>query len=258
MSEVELRSHGRVAEIRLNRPDKLNAMNMAVFGQIHETAVEIGSSDQYRAVVVTGEGRSFSAGLDLSSLGEINPGSNPALAKTIASVQRTFAVFTHIPQPVIAAVHGHAYGAGLQLALSADIRFASPDSVWSVFEINYGLIPDLGATVRLPRLVGPGVAKHLIWTGEKFSGTKALEYGLVEFCEPDPVAAAMGYAEALAARPPLPVRLTKRLVDESWNRSIDAGIEAEAAAQMQALGSNDLKLAISAAFDGTTPEYTGE
>ena len=152
-----------VADVRLNRPDKLNALDMAMFTALADTAAAVGETPGVRAVVLSGEGRSFCAGLDLTAFSAMASGERwrPADDPTTTGAdgrslgQRAVLAWYDLPVPVIAAVRGHALGGGLQLALGADIRIAAPDAVFSVFEINWGLSPDMAGTQLLPRLSAP-------------------------------------------------------------------------------------------------------
>ena len=164
-----------VADVRLNRPEKLNALDMALFTALAETAATLADTPAVRAVVLSGAGRSFCAGLDLTAFSAMAAGERwrPADDPTTTGAdgrsrgQRAVLAWYDLPVPVIAAVRGHALGGGLQLALGADIRLAAPDATFSVYEINWGLPPDMAGTQLLPRLVGPDVAAELTTPGAR-------------------------------------------------------------------------------------------
>src|SRR5512143_586176 len=187
---VVTRLPGGVADVRLNRADKMNALDIPMFEALVEAGTELASDRTLRAVVLSGEGRAFSAGLDFSSFQSMAGGSRSGggaapnlLSRGDASSPANFAqraawVWTEVPVPVIAAVHGVAYGGGLQIALGADLRFVAPDAKLSVMEIKWGLVPDMSGTQTLRRLVRLDVAKELTFTGRVVSGTEAVALGL--------------------------------------------------------------------------------
>jgi len=175
------------------------------------------------------------------------------------NAQSGFAIWHTMSKPVIAAVQGHALGAGFQLALSADIRIAAEGASMSVFEITYGLVPDLGGTFLLPRLVGPSRALELIWTAHRITTDEALQWGIVNHVvKPEELdEAARTLALDLASRPPLPIRFAKALVDKAWTSTIEEANRGEIEAQVKCLTSNDMKEAVAAAFEKRPGNYTG-
>lgn len=233
-----------IAQVRLNRPDKLNALDPELLYCLIETAETLSQTDGLRAVVLSGEGRSFSAGLDFASFAAMaseggkmpfdpfgRTENNPA-----NMVQRTGYDWHRLAVPVIAALRGHVYGGGLQIALGADIRYAAPDTRMSVMEIKWGLIPDMSGSQTLRDLVGLDVAKELTWTGRQVEAAEARELGLVtRVCE-DPLAAAMETARAIAGRSPHAIRAGKQLLNQAWHGSNEAGLELEAELQKTLLG----------------------
>jgi enoyl-CoA hydratase/carnithine racemase len=268
MSEVvRVEVTDRVATVSLNRPDKLNAVSSAVFTGLADAGARIEADDEVRAVLLRGEGRAFCAGLDLASLqgaaGGGPGGGGPSDGASGTGVPRDpqagWRIWQTMDKPVVAAVQGYALGAGFQLALAADIRFAAADAVFSVFEITYGLVPDLGATQFLPPIVGPAKAKELIWTAQRLNAQEALALGVVnrvvsnEQLEDD----ARAFALDLASRPPLPIRYTKRIVNDAARQSLEDGMRREIEAQMTCITSNDMKEAVAAAFEKRQGTYTG-
>jgi enoyl-CoA hydratase/carnithine racemase len=209
----------RIATVTLNRPEKLNAVSPAVFDGLYEAGERIAADDEVRAVLIRGEGRAFCSGLDLASLqafgsGDVG-GNGDSGDRVPGRAQGGFSVWQRMNKPVVAAVQGYALGAGFQLALAADIRIAAEDAVMSVFEITYGLVPDLGGTQLLPRIVGPAKAKELIWTAHRMSAGEALTWGIVNRVVPPGrlEEEARALVADLASRPPLPIRFTKELVE---------------------------------------------
>jgi enoyl-CoA hydratase/carnithine racemase len=213
MSErVRVEIADRIAVVTLTRPEKHNALDPAMFEAVRAAAEAVGSAPAVRAVVLRGEGPSFCSGLDTSSFGDLSadlvtraPGrrANPA--------QQLCTDWIDLPVPVIAAIHGACFGGGLQMALGADVRIAAPDARLSVREIRWGLIPDMGITAALPRLVRIDVAKELTYTGRVIDAGEALALGLVTRVADDPHAAALALAHEIAARSPDAVRAAKRL-----------------------------------------------
>jgi enoyl-CoA hydratase/carnithine racemase len=264
MSEVvrvEIAGDG-VATVSLNRPDKLNAVSPAVFDGLAEAGRQVQADDTVRAVLLRGEGRAFCSGLDLSSLQGLGSGEAPSGDGNgqvpARDPQEGWRIWQTMDKPVVAAVQGYALGAGFQLALAADIRFAGEDAVMSVFEITYGLVPDLGGTQFLPPLVGPAKAKELIWTAKRIKADEALALGIVNQVVPNAEleATARAFAADLASRPPLPIRFTKAILGRS-HESLEAGMRAEIEAQITCIRSNDMKEAVAAAFEKRAGSFTG-
>ena len=254
----------RVATVTLNRPDKLNAVSPEVFNGLYEAGQRIEADDDVRAVLLRGEGRAFCSGLDLASLqafGSGNAGGNGERSDAVDGnrAQGGFAVWQRIDKPVVAAVQGYALGAGFQLALAADIRIAAEGAVMSVFEITYGLVPDLGGTQLLPPIVGPARAKELIWTAHRISTDEALRWGIVNRVVPADrlEEEARAFVADLASRPPLPIRFTKRLVSKAGNVSLEEGMRGEFEAQVKCITSADMREAVAAAFEKRQGTYSG-
>jgi enoyl-CoA hydratase/carnithine racemase len=240
---VAVTIEGGVADVRLNRPDKVNALDGAMFAALVEAGEALKADPSVRAVVLSGEGRGFCAGLDFSSFqamagggAKADGGDRPAqdvaggIGETSGRIthlgQQAAWVWTEVPVPVIAAVHGACLGGGLQVALGADIRIVAPDAKLAVLEVKWGLTPDMTATVILPRLVGLDVAKELTFTAKVISGEEAGRIGLATHVSADPRADALQLAADIAARSPHAVRGAKRLFD---------GIEARSTADQLAL-----------------------
>lgn len=213
-----------IADVRLVRPDKRNALDRQMFGAIIDAGEHVKSLSDLRAVVLSGQGKSFCAGLDLSILGSLaagggaaddgagNPGALTESGITHVGQQVAW-VWQEIEVPVIAAMHGHALGGGLQIALGADIRIAHPETKMSVREVHWGLVPDMTGTLILSHLVRPDVAKELIFRARMFDGHEALDLGLVTRLSDDPHADATALARDISRRSPDAVRAAKRLVN---------------------------------------------
>jgi len=224
-----------VADVRLTRPDKRNALDGAMFAGLVAAGERLKAEPAVRAVVLSGEGPDFCAGLDfgwfqamrdgerLSAHVDLPPGGGPARA----AGQRAAYVWTEVPVPVIAAVTGNALGGGLQIALGADIRIVAPDARLSVLEIRWGLIPDMTGSQLLPELVGRDVAKELTFTGRMVSGEEAVALGLATRVDPDPRRAALELAGSIARRSPHAIRAAKRLLDLAGRADLKTGFAAE-------------------------------
>jgi enoyl-CoA hydratase/carnithine racemase len=254
---IEIADH--VAVVTLTRPDKHNALDVAMFDQIIAAAERLRSEPGVRAVVLHGDGPSFCSGLDVVSI--MQSGGGPAgLTDRIRDevpnyFQRSAYDWATLPMPVIAALHGNCFGGGLQIALGADIRIAAPDARLSVMEVKWGLIPDMAITRALPRLVGIDVAKELAFTGRVFDGAEAQRLGVVTRVSDDPLASARELAATIAARSPDAVRAAKRLLDESWTGAPQDTLALEAALQLGLVGSPNQLAAVAAGFSDQPAEF---
>jgi enoyl-CoA hydratase/carnithine racemase len=251
---VDVSFSGFRADLVLRRPDVLNAMDFEVFEKLASAADEISRSDA-RVVVVSGEGRSFSSGIDTSTFGSLSGTTEEGITRAQAGFRKIAA----LPMPTIAKVQGHALGAGLQLALACDIRVVAEDASLGLLEGKYGIVPDLGGTQRLPLLVGPGWAKRMIWLAERIDGVTAELIGLAEFVVPvsDLDKVVDDLADQIAAAPPLAARAAKRLVDLAGRVPHEAGMDEEAVSQKGLLASNDFTEAITAFVEQRDPDYKG-
>ncbi|GAA2438176.1 crotonase/enoyl-CoA hydratase family protein [Actinomadura vinacea] len=262
-----------VADVRLNRPDKLNALDMAMFEALADTGDALAADPSVRAVVLSGEGRSFCAGLDFANFaamageGEADASVRARrLATDIVArepgritnlAQQAVHTWRELPQPVIAAVAGHALGGGLQIALGADLRIVAPDARLSVLEIRWGLVPDMTGTAALARLVGEDVAKELTFTGRMVSGEEAVRLGLATRTAEDPRAAALDLAREIAGRSPDAIRAAKRLLNRATDGPDLAGQLLEESRALDALrGSPNQVEAVRAYFEKRPPSFT--
>ncbi|HJO23949.1 MAG: crotonase/enoyl-CoA hydratase family protein [Myxococcota bacterium] len=247
-----------IADVRLDRSEKLNALDTAMFRALIEAGENLAKDRSLRAVVLSGEGRGFCAGLDVANFagdGGFDPferdDSSPANA-----VQRSAWVWTELPVPVIAAVHGVCFGGGLQLALAADIRFATPDARLSVMEIKWGLVPDVTLSQTLPRLVRADVAKELTFTGRIVSGVEAAELGLVTHLSDAPHEAAHELAREIAGKSPNAVRAAKQLFDAAPDLSVAQGLRLEEGLQRGLLGKPNQIEAVKANLEKREPRFS--
>ena len=251
---LKLERAGHVATITLNRPERLNALSRQLVAEIHTVLDEIAAESDIRAVILTGEGRGFCSGTDVSqvlaSLDEPAPSEEPTVSAS-PHLRR-------IPQPVIAAVNGVAAGAGLSLALASDIRIASEEARFSSIWVKRSLVPDSGAGYTLPRLVGHGVAMEMSLTGNIYDAQWALRMGLVNRVVPAEklMEEALALANDIAANPPLAVRSVKWLLYE-LDQNLEEILPREHAANAPSVGSEDRKEAVRSFMEKRQPVFKG-
>lgn len=245
---VELYVEDRVATVRLNRPERHNALDKESFAALIEAGESLAGETSVRAVVLTGAGESFCSGLDRSlfeaASGLSGEPMRPRAGTAANFFQSAAMVWRDLPIPVIAAVRGVAYGAGLQLALGADIRIAAPASRFSIMEILWGIIPDMGITATLRHVMPADRIKRLAYTGDVIDGTEALRQGLVTELHDEPLAAAHALAGRIAKRSPQAVRAIKSLLNRSLDEPVERALQHEAELQLTLLGSPDQKEAV--------------
>lgn len=254
---IEVSEH--VAEVTLARPEKHNALDIPMFEAITGAAEQLADEPGLRAVVLHGEGPSFCSGIDV--MGVVSAGSGlEALVEPLRGevpnwFQRAAYDWVRVPVPVIAAVHGNCLGGGLQIALGADIRFATADARLSVMEVKWGLIPDMSITRTLPRLVGIDVAKELTYTGRVISGVEAHQLGIVTHLAEDPLPAARDLAREIARRSPDAVRGAKRLFEQAWTAPPEQTLALEAEIQLGLVGSPNQLAAVTAGMSKQPAEF---
>jgi len=221
--EVIRSEHQGVVEVRLNRPDKMNAISTAMFNDLVEAGESLKNDPSVRAVVISGEGRSFCAGLDMDNFSKMAEGNASSTVKGLEPrthgdfnlAQYVAMVWRDVPVPVIAAVHGVCFGGGLQIALGADIRYTTVDSLWAVMEVKWGLVPDMGGMVLVNELVRPDIARELCYTGRILSGQEALDVGLATRIASNPREEALAQAQMIAGKNPDAIRAMKRLLNNA-------------------------------------------
>ncbi|MBF6329004.1 crotonase/enoyl-CoA hydratase family protein [Nocardia transvalensis] len=245
MSNVSLTVDGDRAYVALDRPDKHNGLTIPMLRELAQVARSIGKRDDIRVVILSGHGPSFSSGLDIASTAgdplSIVRNFVPIPWRGTNAFQEACWAWRRLPQPVIAVVHGHCFGGGLQLALAADFRFASPDADFSVMEVKHGLIPDMTGAATLSRLIGIDKALLLTMTADPVDAAYAERIGLVTEVTADPRAAAEKLADRITARSPHAVAAAKRLFDRTWQAGPWRTLGIERATQLpllvrQALG----------------------
>lgn len=249
-----------VAHVEIDRAEKLNSLTREVFEDLVEVGLALKDSTEVKAVVLSGRGRAFSAGLDFTEMSRLagegtattstaEAGAGTAsggavavgerLGSARALAQKAVHVWSLIEVPVIAGIRGPALGGGMQIALGTDIRIAGPDVQLSLMEIKWGIIPDMCGTQLLPRLVGPGMAKKLIATGEAVGAEEALRIGLVEELAEDPVERALELAADIAGKSRSALVWAKKLVDLSYEADLAKGFDAEQEALASLIGTDE-------------------
>jgi enoyl-CoA hydratase/carnithine racemase len=248
-----------IADVRLIRADKMNALDAAMFEGIIEAGAQLAALQGLRCVVLSGEGKAFCAGLDMASFaamkarseqaGESVPGARDLAKRThgIANVPQQCAwQWRTLPVPVIAAVHGVAFGGGFQIALGADVRYATADTRFSVMEIKWGLVPDLAGTQLMRHLAREDIVRELTYTGRIFNGAEAEQMGFVTRVMADPYAAAVETAKEIASKSPDAIRAAKRLLNGAVAVDAAKGLMAESVEQQKLIGSpNQLEAVLS-------------
>lgn len=260
MSErVQVTIDNAVATVRLSRPDKLNALDAEMFEGVIRAGEQILADKSVRAVVLHGEGRAFSAGLDFASFMGKPDLMQKLLARSEKSpanvAQRIAWIWQEVHVPVIAAVHGVAFGGGLQIALGADIRYVAADAQLSVLEIKWGLIPDMSISQTLTRLVPLDVAKELTFTGRIVSGSEAVELGLATKVSVDPLGDAIETAKLIATKSPHAIRAGKALLNDAPTMSRADALKLETALQVGLLGSPNQMEAVQANMMKRDPDF---
>ncbi|MDR0476419.1 MAG: crotonase/enoyl-CoA hydratase family protein [Desulfobulbaceae bacterium] len=267
---IELIRHADgVIELHMNRADKLNALDPAMFDALIDAGTRLRDDTSVRAVVLAGRGRAFCAGLDFKSfermqksvsglVGESSSGKG-LLDRTHGmsnAAQYVAMVWREVPVPVIAAMHGVAFGGGLQLALGADIRLATPDMEMSVMEIKWGLVPDMGGMVLMRELARADVVRELTYTGRIFSGREAVALGLATRVAAEPLAEAQALVHEIAQKSPDAIRAGKRLLNAAMNLSAADLLMAESVEQQALIGSPNQAEAVRANIEGRAPRFS--
>lgn len=258
MSElVRLERDGTIATLTINRPEALNALNSAVIAALGAAVDELADDRTVRVVVVTGAGeKGFVAGADIGEMKDLDAAEAMAFAR---NGQGVFARLAALPQPVIAAVNGFALGGGCELALACDIRIASENARFAQPEVGLGITPGFGGTQRLARLIGPGQAKLLIFSGQRLTAAEALAIGLVERVVPADqlLATARELAAKMAANSPVAIANSKRAIDCGLQLRLSEGCDVEAAAFGDCFRSPDQREGMDAFYAKRKPEFGG-
>jgi len=261
---VTCKVEGGVADVRLNRPDKINALDPAMFEALVETGEALKKDPSVRAVVLSGEGRGFCAGLDFGSFQQMADSSKRTgvadLTKRDGGIanrgQQAAYVWFEMPAPVIAAVHGACLGGGFQIAMACDIRIVAPDVKMSVLEVRWGLSPDMTGTQLMPRVVGLDVAKELTFTGRMVEGEEAVRIGLATRVSASPLDDALVLAHEIAGKSPHAVRGAKTLLNLAGTVSLEKGLKEEERTIRGLIGTPNQVEAVTAYFEKRAPNFT--
>ena len=251
-----------VADVQLNRPEKLNGLDLAMFEALVATGTALAGDRRLRAVVLSGAGRAFSAGLDFASFMAMraeNREMKNLLERDAGSpanfAQQAAYVWTALPVPVIAAVHGACFGGGLQIALGADIRIVAPDAQLSVMEIKWGLVPDMTGTQTLRHLVRLDVLRELTFTGRLVSGREAVELGLATRVSDRPLDDARALAREIAGKSPDAIRAAKTLLGRAVTATLEEGLRLEETLQRSVMGRPNQIEAVRANLEKRAPRF---
>lgn len=255
---VEVDNNG-VATVTLCRPKEMNALSTTMFEELNVLLPQLDESTQVRAVILTGEGRAFCAGGDLTEMKE-GYGGNAGFYRHMEQANRCTATLVELNKPVIAAVNGAATGAGINLALAADIVIASEKAKFSEIFGNVGLIPDLGGTYLLPRIVGRAKAKEIVFTYRMIDANEALELGIVhKLTTPEGLfAEAHAMAEKFAEGPTFAFGMGKKLINRCYETDLHTALHMEALSQALAANSKDHAEGVAAFFEKREHAFTGE
>lgn len=248
-----------VADVRLARADKMNALDPAMFEALGAACDRLAGEPGLRAVVLSGEGRAFCAGLDMSSFAAMKEGRLGDIKDRTHGISNAFqhvvCGWRELGVPVIAAVHGVAFGGGFQLALGADIRYVAEDARLSIMEIKWGLVPDMAGTVLMRRLAREDVIRELTFTGRVFSAREALDYGFATRLCADPRVDALVLAREIADKSPTAIRAAKRLLNGAAEQSAAECLLAESIEQGRLMGSPDQIEAVAANVEKRAPRF---
>jgi enoyl-CoA hydratase len=266
LEAVSLSVDGHIATIRLNRPDKMNAMNLAMWHDLRAAFQYVDATPELRVAILEGEGRAFTAGIDLQMMlgvgaqvrDECDGRTRENLRRVILDLQDTLTSLERCRKPVLAAVHGACVGGGIDLICCADMRYCSADAWFSVKEIDVGMVADVGTLQRLPRLIGDGITRELAYTARKVAAAEAREIRLVNRVFETPEALRDGVREiaaTIAAKSPLSVRGVKEMVNYARDHTVADGLNYVATWNAAMLMSADLQAAMMAGMSKSAPQF---
>jgi enoyl-CoA hydratase/carnithine racemase len=259
-STVSVDIDAHIATVTLNRPDKMNAVSLEMFADLAEVGDRLGADSSVRVVVLSGSGENFCAGIDTSIFGANGPGIEassmaPQAPSPANFFQRAAYVWREVPVPVICSIHGVAFGAGLQIALGADIRYATPEARLSIMEAKWGIIPDMAISTTARNIVPLDKIRELAYTARVIDAPEALRIGLITQVHDDPLAAAMSLAQEISLRSPSAVRSMKQLFDAGWSAPDAEALALEARLQAALLGGENQREAVLATIEKRAPNF---
>ncbi len=263
MSNVSLRIEDNVAHVTLTRGDKMNALSFALMDELVAAGESLMGRDDVRAVVLSGEGKSFCAGMDVATFAKLSgmDMDEAVMARTHGNsnlFQQVAMVWRKLPMPVICAIQGSVFGAGLQIAIAADVRIAAPDTKMSVMEMKWGLIPDMGGMALLPQLVRSDVLRRLTYAAAPIDAVQAEKWGLVTEIAEKPLEVAQGLAAEITMKSPSAIRAAKRLVAfaEDHSGDQDAVLMEESREQVALIGKADQMEVVMAFMQKRAPKFS--
>jgi enoyl-CoA hydratase len=264
-SNFKVETDNHIAWLILNRPEKRNVMGLAFFEEIGSCFDDFDRNPDIRAVIIRAEGKSFSAGTDLEEAGTLvnqrSADGRDNMYKNILALQQGFTKIETCRKPVIAAVHSHCIGGGVDMICACDMRLATKDAIFSIRETRLGIVADLGTLQRLPHIIGQSWFRELALTGRDFTAPEALQMGLItRMCDDRPALyeAAKNLADQIAACPPLTVQGTKEVINYSRDNGIEAGLQYVAQKNSAVLPSEDLFEAVTAFMEKRAPVFKGK
>ena len=256
---------GAIAHVEMIRAEKANAMDAAFWRELPAAMEALDAESRVRAIVLSGRGRHFSAGIDLAMLRDMapDPKADPArvrevLRRRICELQESFTAIERCRKPVIAAIHGVCFGAAVDLVTACDLRYASDDARFAIQEINIGMVADVGTLQRAPHLLPHGVLRELAYSGREMTAAEAAHYGFVNRVAPgreDTIAAAMEMARTIAGKSPLAIAGTKQVLNHARDHSVADGLDYVATWNAGMLLGSDLMKGAAAALTKAVPEY---
>jgi enoyl-CoA hydratase len=262
---LSLELNDNIAHLQLNRPDRANAINQPMWQELGEAMAWIDNTPEVRVVVLSGNGKHFCAGIDLTMLNELIDDSiscegrkREALRLEILWLQRQLTAIANCRKPVLAAIHGACVGGAIDMVTACDMRYCTEDTTFSIKEIDIGIVADVGTLQRLPRLIGDGLMRELAYTGRNFDGQEATAMGLSNHCFADQEALmkhVLGIAGTIAAKSPLSIRGSKDVILYSREHSVEDGLNYVATWNAGMMMSEDIKTALKAQKKGEAPVF---
>ena len=259
MDNIILTRENHIAVLKINRPDSKNALDGKTYDEFRSAMEDLKRDTRTRVLIITGVDNAFCAGIDLTYAGDLRQLGQTEFMAMMKTVQSTFC-FESLSIPVIAAVNGYALGNGCDIALACDFIYAAQSAVFSMAYTNIAMIPDLGGTFRLTKLVGPSIAKELILTGEKFDAKKGHEIGIVNrvFPDNDLMEETMHFAGKLAQRAPVALAMAKKAINNSHSNDLGSILDFEAYGQSMCIQSKDAEEALNAILQKRKPVFSGK
>lgn len=257
LKNLILEKDGHIAYLYLNRPEALNCFNFEMLDELWQVQEDLLDDFETRVVILAAKGKLFSAGIDISVL---QTGTPQKATRIIQKLQEYYNRWERLPIPILTAMHGVCIGGSIEHAMATDIRIAGAGATFSLPEINFGMSPDMGATQRLTRLVGPGQAKRLIMTGDFIDAEEALRLGMVDFVVPDDelMEFTVKLARRIASKPPLAVGVAKKAVNLAMDSSLMVGQQFEQLGSCFLFGTEDFVEGPKAYFEKRKPNFTGK